>query len=124
MEDLYSETLIDHYTHPHHTGVLKKPDVRVVRHNPLCGDTIRLDISFTARKAVKDVAFTGEGCVLSRAGMSLLADTLAGKDVTALQHLTSETMDALMGVRVSPGRRSCADLGIMAVKEALKHTSF
>jgi len=118
MDD-YSETLLDHYNHPRHTGALRKPDVRIVQHNPLCGDSICLDIAVTPKMKIRDVAFTGSGCALSQAGMSLLSEYVIGKSCTALKRISSDDMDMLVGTRVSPGRRTCADLGLAALKRAL-----
>ncbi len=117
--DIYSETLLDHYNHPHHAGTLKKPSVRFIKNNPLCGDTISVDIAISKEHAIRDVAFTGTGCALSQAGMSLLADASIGKSLDEIGAMTSDTMDTLLGTSVSPGRRTCADLGMSAVKEAL-----
>ncbi len=119
MDDLYSETLLDHYNHPHHAGVLHRPSARIVKHNPLCGDVINLDIVMTKDAKIRDVAFTGTGCALSQAGMSLLSEQMIGRTSTELGAMTSATMDSLLGIPVSPGRRTCADLGMSAVKEAL-----
>ncbi|MBI4599575.1 iron-sulfur cluster assembly scaffold protein [Candidatus Uhrbacteria bacterium] len=117
--DIYSETLLDHYNHPHHAGTLKRPDARSVKHNPLCGDTVSVDIAVTKQRTIGDIAFTGMGCALSQAGMSLLSDHSMGKTLDECVKMTSDTMDSLLGARVSPGRRSCADLGLTAVKDAL-----
>ena len=119
MDDIYSETLLDHYNHPHHAGVLHRPSARIVKQNPLCGDVINLDILMAEDGTVGDVAFTGTGCALSQAGMSLLSDSLCGKKSAELMALTSASMDSLLGIPVSPGRRTCADLGMSAVKEAI-----
>ncbi|MDP2630218.1 MAG: iron-sulfur cluster assembly scaffold protein [Candidatus Uhrbacteria bacterium] len=117
--DIYSEILLDHYNYPHHAGTLKKPTVRVVKNNPLCGDTLGVDIAISKNNTLGDIAFSGSGCALSQAGMSLLAEHSIGKPLDELEAMTSDTMDTLLGTRVSPGRRTCADLGMSAVKEAL-----
>lgn len=119
MDDIYSETLLDHYNHPHYAGALHNPSARIVKHNPLCGDVINLDIVMAEDGTISDVAFTGTGCALSQAGMSLLSDSLLGKMSAELMTMTSSSMDSLLGIPVSPGRRTCADLGMSAVKEAL-----
>ena len=117
--DIYSETLLDHYNHPHHAGTLKKPTVRVAKNNPLCGDTLSVDMAISKNNTLGDIAFSGSGCALSQAGMSLLTEYSIGKPLDELEAMTSDTMDTLLGTRVSLGRRTCADLGMSAVKEAL-----
>ncbi len=117
--DVYSETLIDHYNHPHHTGFLQKPDGRAIRHNPLCGDTIQVDILLNHNSKIQDVAFRGSGCVLSQAGMSLLSDIMVGKSCTFVEKLGVDDMKALLGVTITPARLKCATLGLVTVKGAL-----
>lgn len=119
MDEIYSETLLDHYSHPHHAGTLKKPTVRIAHHNPLCGDTVHLDIAIGKNNTISDSAFTGTGCVLSQAGTSLFLDSVSDMSLDDVAKMTSDTMDTLLGTRVSPGRRLCADLGMTAVKEAI-----
>lgn len=118
--DIYSETLLDHYNHPHHAGSLKRPSVHVVKNNPLCGDTITVDIQITKNNTIGDIVFTGSGCALSQAGMSLLTEYSIGKPLDELETMTSDTMDTLLGTRVSPGRRTCADLGMAGIHEAIE----
>jgi len=117
--DLYSDSILDHYKHPHHSGVLKKYSGRAVEYNPLCGDTIQADILMDQKGKIKDVGFIGSGCAISQAAMSLLSDWLIGKTSSEIQAWNTEDMIGLLHVPISQGRSTCATLGLAAVKRAV-----
>jgi len=117
--DLYSETILDHYQHPRHSGELSQRSARVVEYNPMCGDSLQLDIKVTKDK-VDDVAFVGDGCAISQAAMSLLTEEIVGKKITSLKKMSPEEIYDLLHVPISPGRVKCALLGFSALQNALK----
>lgn len=113
--DLYTETILDHYEHPHHAGALLIPDTRVAEYNVLCGDSIVLDCAFTRDGAIKDVAFTGAGCALSKASMSMLSDWCIGKTCGDIMQLSQKSVQELIGSPIIPGRLKCVMLGASAL---------
>ncbi|MDO8499269.1 MAG: iron-sulfur cluster assembly scaffold protein [bacterium] len=117
--DLYSETILDHYQNPHHGGSLPNPTVTVVELNPLCGDSIQLDLR-VKNGAVEDIGFTSSGCAISQAAMSLLSDEIIGKKISALAKLKPQKIYDLLQVPISPGRVKCALLGLVALQQAIK----
>jgi nitrogen fixation protein NifU and related proteins len=118
--DLYAEHILDHFRAPHHAGSLENPTVRIVEHNPLCGDVIVLDIA-AENDTLTDLRFSGTGCAISQAAMSLLADEVEGMSFEQLSQLTPDDVYALLGVQISPARVTCALLGFAALKRALNH---
>mgnify|MGYP003393060784 CR=1 FL=1 len=117
--DLYSETILDHYHHPHHVGELSNHTVRTIEHNPLCGDNIQLDL-IIKNGVVNDLAFIGDGCAISQAAMSLLTEEIKGKKISALKKMLPATVYDLLHVPISPGRVKCALLGYVALVNAIK----
>ncbi|MDO8572080.1 MAG: SUF system NifU family Fe-S cluster assembly protein [bacterium] len=116
--DLYSDIILDHYQHPRHAGALKHPSVHVAEHNPLCGDTIQLDVAITHGK-VADVGFVSSGCAISQAAMSMLSENIIGKHVEEINALSNDSVFSLLQVPISPARVKCALLGLAATKHAL-----
>ncbi|MBI4250091.1 iron-sulfur cluster assembly scaffold protein [Candidatus Uhrbacteria bacterium] len=116
--DLYSETILDHYRYPRHRGSLLRPSARVVQHNPLCGDVIKLDIAVRDSKVV-DTRFLGAGCAISQAATSLLLDSIQGKNIRSLERLTRQNVIDLLGISVSKAREQCAQLGLTALQKAI-----
>ena len=138
---MYQEIILDHYRHPHHSGLRVPYDAEVHHVNPTCGDEVTLRIRLAGEAAdqvVEDVSYESEGCSISQASASVLADLVIGKPVgEALatereftKLMTSrgagepdeEVLDdaiAFAGVSKYPARVKCALLSWMAWKDAL-----
>ncbi|HYO33320.1 MAG TPA: SUF system NifU family Fe-S cluster assembly protein [Nocardioidaceae bacterium] len=136
LQSLYQEIILDHYRSPHHAG-LREPFESEVHHvNPTCGDEVTLRIHL-ADGLVADVSYDAEGCSISQASTSVLADLLIGKPVNealVIHEAFVELMQgrgtvepdedvledaiAFAGVAKFPARIKCALLGWMAWKDA------
>src|SRR3989344_7194104 len=117
--DIYTETILDHYQHPHHAGALAHPTVKASADNPLCGDKISLDL-LIKNGAIADVGFMGTGCAISQAAASLLTDEILGKKISYLKKLTHAKIYNLLRIPISPGRIKCALLCLATLQKALK----
>lgn len=117
--DLYTETILDHYQHPHHAGEISDPTIKIKANNPLCGDKISLELKIK-NGTVADVGFIGTGCAISQASMSLLTDEIQNKKIVTLKKITTKKIYDLLGIPISPGRTKCALLSLSALQQALK----
>ncbi|NLD86522.1 MAG: SUF system NifU family Fe-S cluster assembly protein, partial [Actinomycetales bacterium] len=82
LEQMYQEVILDHYRNPLHSG-LREPFGAEVHHvNPTCGDelTLRLRLSEDG-KYVEDVSYDAQGCSISQASASMMADLVTGQSV-------------------------------------------
>jgi nitrogen fixation NifU-like protein len=143
MEQMYQEVILDHYKHPHHRG-LREPFGAEVRHvNPTCGDEVTLRVALSNDgDHVADVSYDGQGCSISQAATSVLADLVIGenvgdalKTVAAFNEMISSRGNvagdedvlgdgiAFAGVAKYPARIKCALLGWMAFKDAVAQAS-
>ncbi len=120
--DLYSENILDHYQHPHNKGEIGDRTVRVFENNPLCGDTIQMDLKIKGDK-IEEIAFIGNGCAISQAAVSLLSDEIKGKKISVLKKMKTQKVYDLLQVPISPGRVKCALLGYATLQTALKDIS-
>jgi nitrogen fixation NifU-like protein len=136
LHSLYQEIILDHYRSPHHAG-LREPFESEVHHvNPTCGDEVTLRVHL-ADGVVDDISYDAEGCSISQASTSVLADLLIGRsvdDALAVHESFVELMQgrgqvepdedvledaiAFAGVAKFPARIKCALLGWMAWKDA------
>jgi nitrogen fixation protein NifU and related proteins len=136
LQSLYQEIILDHYRSPHHAG-LREPFESEVHHvNPTCGDEVTLRVHL-ADGVVDDISYDAEGCSISQASTSVLADLLIGRSVDeamGVQESFVELMQgrgqvepdedvledaiAFAGVAKFPARIKCALLGWMAWKDA------
>ncbi|MGZ8735784.1 MAG: Fe-S cluster assembly sulfur transfer protein SufU [Nocardioides sp.] len=140
IDSLYQEIILDHYKYPHHAGLREPYEAEVHHVNPTCGDevTLRVHLSGTGADAVvEDVSYDAEGCSISQASTSVMADLVIGKPVGEAvgiheQFLTlmqgrgtvepdEEVLEdgiAFAGVAKFPARVKCALLSWMAWKDA------
>lgn len=145
MEQLYQQVILDHARERHGSPLREGGDGESFQVNPTCGDEVRLRVHLdhTADRPVIDsVSWTGRGCSISQASLSVLADLVAGADVRsadevaetfrALMHHRGQPLDddredllgdatAFVGVAKYPARIKCALLGWMALRDALAH---
>lgn len=139
LRDLYQEVILDHNRSPRNFGEPAHCDRKADGHNPLCGDEIRVFVTFEDG-VVKDVRFVGNGCAISMASASMMTDLIKGKTESEARHLftrfhqivtgqvegTSDGDDedadhlaVLSGVREYPMRVKCATLAWHTLVAAL-----
>lgn len=137
VEQLYQEIILDHYREKHHSG-LREPFGSEVHHvNPTCGDEVTLRVLLDG-DVIADVSYDGEGCSISQASTSVMADLVIGRDVRDSMALFDEfrimmegqgrvepdedRLDdgiAFAGVAQFPARVKCAMLGWSALRDGL-----
>lgn len=120
--DIYTEIILDHYQHPHNFGKLKDATNTVSVYNPLCGDVLAVEVKIK-KGILNNISFTGSGCAISQAAMSMLTDYVKNKKITALKKLKSNIVYNLLGVAVSPARTKCALLGWDALHKILEKSN-
>lgn len=139
LEQIYQDVILDHYKHPHHRGLREPFDAEVHHVNPTCGDEVTLRVALSGDgEQVIDVSYDGQGCSISQAATSVLADQVIGqsvgdavKTVEAFNEMITSRGAivgdddvlgdgiAFAGVSKYPARVKCALLGWLAFKDAL-----
>lgn len=116
--DLYADNILDHYRHPRNSGRLDAPSVTREEINASCGDHLTLDLHITDGR-ISAVRWSGEGCAISQAAMSILSEELTGMPVADALALPPARIRELLGVPVGTRRLKCAFLCLHALKNAL-----
>lgn len=116
--DLYQEEILEHYKHPHHSGVLPHANIVQTEFNPLCGDKLTFYFNITDG-VITDMTFTGEGCAISQAAASMLTDELIGMHIADAQLLQKDFVLDLLGIELGPTRLKCALLSLQGVTRGL-----
>lgn len=125
--DIYQDNILDHYRNPRNRGHLDHPHATYEDVNPLCGDTIRMDIEFApalpgepvTEQRIKEVRFSGRGCSISQAAASMLTEMVSGQTVTAARAVDKDDLLEELGISLSPTRLKCALLCLKTFKMAL-----
>jgi nitrogen fixation NifU-like protein len=135
LRDLYQQVILDHNRKPRNFRVLEGANRTAEGYNPLCGDQMKLYLN-VENGVIKDAAFQGKGCAISKASASMMTASVIGKpmdEAEALFHrihamLTGETdavgeslgkLAVFSGVREFPSRIKCATLAWHTLHAAL-----
>lgn len=116
--DIYAQNIIDHYKHPRNFGVLPQADFKQQELNASCGDDITVFLKFAGNK-LKTLNFTGQGCAISQAGISILSEELIGQTKKQILAYNFEDIKNIFGVEISARRYNCAMLGLRAIQKAI-----
>jgi len=109
--DMYRQQILDHYKSPRNYGEIEDPTFTHVGENPMCGDTIEMDVVLDDDEThIEHVAFRGDGCAISQAAASMLSTELQGISIEELQAMDRDDMTEMLGVDISPMRVKCAVL--------------
>lgn len=118
-EDIYREIIIEHSKNPLNYGKIENPDVTFHDANPLCGDSIDIDIKIDDNK-VTDIKFHGKGCAICMASSSVLTENVKGKDIEKIKDLEKNDILSELGLeRLQAVRVKCATLSLKVFKSAL-----
>jgi nitrogen fixation NifU-like protein len=118
-DELYREEILDHYRDSPYRGRVAVPDFSADGENPLCGDSVHLELKLGAQGEVCQVCFDGRGCAISQAAASMLAEEIEGRTLDEIRQFSKEDMLARIGVPLSAARRKCGLLGWHVLQHAL-----
>ncbi|HEY9871060.1 MAG TPA: SUF system NifU family Fe-S cluster assembly protein [Candidatus Obscuribacterales bacterium] len=136
-DELYRETILDHYHHPRNQGIISDATVKTEGVNPLCGDEVTLYMLVDDGK-IADVKLEAKGCSINMASGSMMTEVIRGHpigealevielikgmltgkagDVELPEEL--EDLESLKGVKKYPVRIKCALLPWNTLLEAI-----
>jgi nitrogen fixation NifU-like protein len=137
LRDLYQQVIIDHNRKPRNFRKLEGANRTAEGYNPLCGDQITLYLD-VEDGVIKEAAFQGTGCAISKAAASMMTGSIVGKPEGEAQALfrrvramlTAEPngeatahdlgkLAVFAGVREFPSRVKCATLAWHTLDAAL-----
>jgi nitrogen fixation protein NifU and related proteins len=121
MSELFQEIILDEAKHPANYGTLQGTDLKQVQYNPSCGDTIQVTLKVNDEKEiVENLKWTGEGCTISMATMSLLSKEVIGKKIDDVLKIDQQVLLDLLDLEtITPGRIKCMMIGLRAVQDLL-----
>ncbi|BDQ03146.1 Fe-S cluster assembly sulfur transfer protein SufU [Ignavibacterium sp.] len=138
LRELYQQVILDHNKAPRNFRKIENATNHAEGHNPLCGDNVTVYLIIDENNVIKDIAFQGSGCAISKASASLMTSMLKGKTVEEAEKLFHKFHDLVTdklgdnfsvdefgklavfaGVREFPARVKCASLAWHTLINAL-----
>jgi nitrogen fixation protein NifU and related proteins len=135
LRDLYQDIILEHSKKPRNYRAIEAANHTAEGFNPLCGDhfTVYVDVG---DGQIRDIAFQGSGCAISKASASMMTQAVKGKRteeaeklfekfhhvVTGKNGVDSDELGklaAFAGVSEFPVRVKCATLAWHALRAAL-----
>ena len=117
--NVYADHILDHYRSPRGRGDLQAATVTHEERNLSCGDALTLHIRIEDN-VITQLAWTGNGCAISQAAMSMLTERLAGITIAQAAQMLPRDIFAMLGVPIGPRRLKCALLCLHTLKNALR----
>lgn len=139
MEQLYQQVILDHSRQRSGERSIEDAHGESFQVNPTCGDECRVQVAIDGDQ-LTTLAWTGKGCSISQASLSVMHQMLEGHSTAEaeglgelfrrLMHARGRELDpqgmeqlddlsAFTGVAKYPARIKCALLGWMAMRDAI-----
>lgn len=137
VESMYQEIILDHYRNPRGRGLMESAAGESHQVNPTCGDEVTVQVRLDDSGHVH-VGYEGQGCSISQASASVMAELTEGGDVAGADAARTAFVEmmrskgegepdedvlgdgvAFVGVAKYPARIKCALLPWMALQDAL-----
>ncbi len=117
--DIYHEMIVDYSRNPLNYGEIENHDVTFHDSNPLCGDSIDIDMKIDDNK-VTDIKFHGKGCAICMACTSVLTEITKGKSLDDVRKIEKHDILGELGLdHLQAVRIKCALLSLKVLKSAL-----
>lgn len=117
--DIYHEMIVDYSRNPVNFGKIENPDVTFHDANPLCGDSIDIDM-IIHDNVVSDIKFHGRGCAICMACSCVLTEITKGKNLDDVRAINKDDILGELGLEhLQAVRIKCALLSLKVLKSAL-----
>ncbi|TVQ28539.1 MAG: SUF system NifU family Fe-S cluster assembly protein [Wenzhouxiangella sp.] len=83
LDRLYQQTILEHNRKPRNFGRLAEATHAARGQDALCGDDILIELIVEGER-VRQAAFSGEACAVTKASASMLTEWLTGRQVAEL----------------------------------------
>ncbi len=115
---VYSEKVMDHFTHPRNVGEIENADGIGEEGNPVCGDMMTFYIKVKDNR-LEDVKFKTFGCGAAIAVSSMVSEMAKGKTIEEALKITP----ALVATELEglpKNKYHCSNLGAQALHKAIQ----
>ncbi len=116
-----AEIISEYGKNPSNWGRIPNPDFSYLEKNISCGEEIVIDFRFDKDEKITEIAFEGEGRLITLAAMSLLSESMEGERLEKIEEFSPDDIFRMIEVTtLSPRRKKSALLGLLALKNAFR----
>jgi nitrogen fixation NifU-like protein len=123
LASLYREVVLDHHRDPRGAHPLERVDAESHGTNPVCGDDVTVQLALDGER-IEDVGVCSQGCAISVASGSMLAELLVGRSQAEAERIAHALQRLLRGeserlrLDASAGAEHERDLGSLSAMDA------
>ena len=115
---MYSEKVIDRFTNPKNTGLIKNADGVGEVGNPACGDIMKVYLKVEDEK-ITDCKFKTFGCAAAISSSDVAMDLIKGKTIDQALKVTNKDVLNELG-ELPPQKIHCSILAQEAIQSAVE----
>jgi NifU-like protein involved in Fe-S cluster formation/metal-sulfur cluster biosynthetic enzyme len=121
MKFPYSETVLEHFRHPHNVGKIENADGKAIEGSPACGDMVSVYINVNPEtNTISDIKFESYGCASNIATGSIITELAKGKTLDEAKRITwKEASEALGGLPKI--KAHCSVLAVEGLRSAIEN---
>ena len=123
MQEVYLEQVKENYLHPVNKGKLEDYTFLAHYKNPSCGDSFDMYVKVNKDGVIEDIKYSGAGCAISTASMSLFSQEIIGKKLEVAKKFTEKNIYEILGIKISPTRINCAMLPLKTFQKGVKENN-
>ncbi|MDI9355069.1 MAG: iron-sulfur cluster assembly scaffold protein [Cyanobium sp. MAG06] len=122
IQTIYEERILNHNNNPHNKYIMTGDNIiSGEADNISCGDSGKIFIKLDKYNNIISVSFTGEGCAISQAGLSMMTDYIMGKNINDIEKITPANVYEMLGITISPARALCVNICYNSIREIVKN---
>jgi len=115
---MYTDLVMDHFTHPRNVGEIEDADGVGQIGNPVCGDVMRISIA-VADDRITDVKFKTFGCGAAVSTSSMVTEMVMGKTLAEAAEISNKAVAEALG-GLPPNKMHCSNLAADALHLAIQ----
>ncbi len=116
---MYSDKVMDHFTHPRNTGEIPNADGVGTVGNPTCGDLMTMYIK-VKNKRIEDIKFKTFGCGAAIATSSMTTELAKGKTIDEAMKISRASVAESLG-GLPKVKMHCSNLAADALHAAIEN---